>query len=335
MYLHEKNILNMNTKKSLISIIVPVYNVQDYLYRCVDSLLRQTYSNLEIILIDDGSTDRSLDMCKKFAEADARIKIISQPNKGIGAVRNIGLSCARGEYVAFVDSDDWVEPDMYELLLGVMVNECADIICCSHFRDKENKSDLSNVIGNNILTLTREEAFEALREEKFVLNFLWDKLFRREVLENIVFPEKRQFEDLIVSCHWLYNARKIIYLPLPKYHYSIRSGSLTNGVDTFNLKWRYEMVKALVEQNEFCVREGLWKKASGKLFRTCVHLLNRLIVLPSTPETNQMQAHCIAIIKQKDSVKGLGFKYAIKKFLITSNWKFYAWIYRLFSRKKQ
>lgn len=324
----------MDIIKSLVSIIVPVYNTQDYLKRCVDSLQKQTYPNLEIILMDDGSTDNSLDICRKFAEADARIKVISHPNRGVGAVRNAGLACVRGEYVAFVDSDDWVEPDMYESLLGVMVSERADMVCCSHFREMENKSELSNAIGNSKVILTREEAFEALRVGKFVLNFLWDKLFRREVLSDVVFPEKRQFEDLIVSGQWLYNVSKVVYLPLPKYHYAIRSNSLTNGVDTFNLQWRYEMVKALVEQNDFCVRKGLWKKASGKLFRTCVHLLNRLIVLPATPERNRMQAHCIAIIKQKDSVKGLGFKYVMKKFLITSNWNLYVWIYRLFSQKK-
>lgn len=325
----------MDIIKSLVSIIVPVYNTQDYLKRCVDSLQKQTYPNLEIILMDDGSTDNSLDICRKFAEADARIKVISHPNRGVGAVRNAGLACVRGEYVAFVDSDDWVEPDMYESLLGVMVSERADMVCCSHFREMENKSELSNAIGNSKVILTREEAFEALRVGKFVLNFLWDKLFRREVLANVVFPEKRQFEDLIVSGQWLYNVSKVVYLPLPKYHYAIRSNSLTNGVDTFNLQWRYEMVKALVEQNDFCVRKGLWKKASGKLFRTCVHLLNRLIVLPSTPETMQMQAHCIAIIKQKDSTKGLGFKYAFKKYLITSNWKLYSMIYKFLSRKNR
>ncbi len=324
----------MDIIKSLVSIIVPVYNTQDYLKRCVDSLQKQTYPNLEIILMDDGSTDNSLDICRKFAEADARIKVISHPNRGVGAVRNAGLACVRGEYVAFVDSDDWVEPDMYESLLGVMVSERADMVCCSHFREMENKSELSNAIGNSKVILTREEAFEALRVGKFVLNFLWDKLFRREVLADVVFPEKRQFEDLIVSGQWLYNVSKVVYLPLPKYHYMIRNNSLTNGVDTFNLQWRYEMVKALVEQNDFCVRKGLWKKASGKLFRTCVHLLNRLIVLPSTPETMQMQAHCIAIIKQEDSTKGLGFKYAFKKFLITSHWKLYAMVYRIISRKR-
>jgi len=324
----------MDIIKSLVSIIVPVYNTQDYLKRCVDSLQKQTYPNLEIILMDDGSTDNSLDICRKFAEADARIKVISHPNRGVGAVRNAGLACVRGEYVAFVDSDDWVEPDMYESLLGVMVSERADMVCCSHFREMENKSELSNAIGNSKVILTREEAFEALRVGKFVLNFLWDKLFRREVLSDVVFPEKRQFEDLIVSGQWLYNVSKVVYLPLPKYHYAIRSNSLTNGVDTFNLQWRYEMVKALVEQNDLCVRKGLWKKASGKLFRTCVHLLNRLIVLPSTPETMQMQAHCIAIIKQEDSTKGLGFKYAFKKFLITSHWKLYAMVYRIISRKR-
>lgn len=128
---------NRQNSFPLISIIVPVYNVQEYLERCVVSLLHQTYHNLEIILIDDGSTDDSPKLCKELQNRDARIKFVSQINQGIGAVRNLGLSMAHGEYVGFVDSDDWVDEDMYESLLKLMLERNADVVCCAHYREGE------------------------------------------------------------------------------------------------------------------------------------------------------------------------------------------------------
>ena len=323
----------MDHSLPLISVIVPVYNVQAYLERCVRSLFEQTYSNLEILLIDDGSTDGSLECCRRLEQCDNRIRVYSQANKGIGAVRNQGLLLARGEYIGFVDSDDWIEPDMYESLWKLMQLEKADVACCSHYREETGRTQ---IVGNVVqqFTFTREEAFEALRQGRFVLNFVWDKLFRREILSGIVFPEERRFEDLVVSPRWLYNVRKVVYLSEPKYHYSVRNGSLTNGLDEFDMKWRYEMVQALVEQRDFCVQKGLWRKASKKLFRSCVHLLNRLLFLPSAPVYKEMHDYCMAVIKEHDSVKGLGFGYWMKRFLLVSCWGIYSRIYYLYKVRR-
>ena len=316
----------MNSPFPLISVIVPVYNVQDYVERCVRSLMNQTYQNLEIILIDDGSTDGSLAVCEKLKEEDVRIKLVSQANQGIGAVRNLGLSLAQGTYLGFVDSDDWIDSDMYESLSKLMVMHQADVVCCSHYREEEKRT---NVVGESrsILEFSRKEAFEALRQGRFVLNFLWDKLFRRELFDGITFPEKRKFEDLIVSPQWLFKADKVVYLPQPKYHYSVRSGSLTNGIQSSDMNWRYEMVKALAEQNRFCKEHHLWEKASGKLFRTSIHLLNRLLLLPSTSEYRQMKEFCMAIICEEDAVKGLGISYRFKQWLLTDCWGIYKHLY--------
>lgn len=311
----------------LISVIVPVYNAQDYVERCVRSLMKQTYQNLEIILIDDGSTDDSLDICGKLKMEDGRIRVFSQPNRGIGAVRNLGLSLAQGAYLAFVDSDDWIDSDMYESLWKLMAERQADIVCCAHCREEEKRTVVVGG-GADILEFSRKDAFEALRQEQFILNFLWDKLFRRELFDGITFPEKRKFEDLIVSPQWLSKANKVVYLSQPKYHYSVRSGSLTNGIKSTDMDWRYEMVKALAEQNRFCKEHHLWEKASGKLFRTCVHLLNRLLLLPVTPAYQQMQAYCLSVIQEKDSVKGLGISYRFKQWLLADCWVIYTHLYR-------
>lgn len=165
--------INQNMESPLISVIVPVYNVQDYLERCVTSLLNQTYHNLEIILIDDGSTDDSLMLCKGLSEKDARIRILSQSNQGVGAVRNLGVSMATGQYLGFVDGDDWVDVDMYESLLNLILKQGADVACCAHYREMDGGVKVVGG-GTGILEFSCQEAFEALRQEGFILNFLWD-----------------------------------------------------------------------------------------------------------------------------------------------------------------
>lgn len=162
-------------------------------------------------------------------------------------------------------------------------------------------------------------------------NFLWDKLFRKDVLQGIVFPTGRRFEDIAVSAQWLFNARKIVYIPAAKYHYTVRMDSLTNGLDEFDLQWRYDMVQALAAQNDFCVRHGMWEKASPKLFRTCMHLINRLALILS-PDTvhKAMWNHCMSLIRRKGSVKGLGVAYRLKKYFVTRHWKAYSYGYRLY-----
>lgn len=316
----------------LISVIVPIYNAQKYLERCVQSLLNQTYSNLEILLIDDGSTDTSLDLCRKLEQADSRVKVFSQSNKGIGDVRNQGLLLATGEYIGFVDSDDWVEPDMYDSLWKLMQLEKADIACCPHYREEVGRT---NVVGNqtHFLRFSREEAFEALRKGRFILNFVWDKLFKRDVLSGVVFPKGRRFEDIVVSPRWLYNAQIVVCLAEPKYHYCVRHDSLTNGISEFDMRWRFEMILALAQQRNFCIQNNLWKKSSKKLFRSCIHLLNRLLFLPSTPEYQAMHDYCVNLIKEPGSVKGLGLGYSFKRYIVVSHWDIYSKFYLLYKRR--
>lgn len=174
----------------LISIIVPVYNVKDYLEKCLQSICVQTYKNLEIILIDDGSSDGSGELCDLFAQRDGRIKVIHQTNAGQSAARNRGLAVAQGEFLGFVDSDDWIEPDMYEFLYHLLKENGADISICSHYRDKGKKSVAKYSSGEQFV-FTRDEGIRALVVDRRIRNYVWDKLYKRRLFSGITFPLNR------------------------------------------------------------------------------------------------------------------------------------------------
>lgn len=192
----------------LISIIVPVYNVKNYLEKCLQSICGQTYKNLEIILIDDGSSDGSGELCDLFAQRDGRIKVIHQTNAGQSAARNRGLAVAQGEFLGFVDSDDWIEPDMYEFLYHLLKANGADISICSHYRDKGGKSVAKYASGEQFV-FTRDEAVRALAVDKHVRNYMVDKLFKRSLFAGIVFPVNRVFEDLAICYRVFYGAGRL------------------------------------------------------------------------------------------------------------------------------
>ena len=159
----------------LISIIVPVYNVKNYLEKCLQSICGQTYKNLEIILIDDGSSDGSGELCDLFAQRDGRIRVFHQANAGQSAARNRGLAVAQGEFLGFVDSDDWIESDMYEFLYRLLKENEADISICSHYRDKGKKSVAKYSSGEQFV-FTRDEGIRALVVDRRIRNYVWDKL---------------------------------------------------------------------------------------------------------------------------------------------------------------
>ena len=162
---------------SKISVIVPIYNAEAYLNRCLDSIINQTYSDLEIILINDGSTDNSLDICLEYASKDKRIVVYNQTNKGISKTRNKGIELATGDYIGFVDSDDIISPRMYETLYNLMTDEKCLIAGCqytkftSSCKFKEDK---------NYISYTKEEALKKNLNEE-ISNFLWDKLIKEEL----------------------------------------------------------------------------------------------------------------------------------------------------------
>ena len=215
-------------KLPLISVIIPVYNVRDYVDRCLASVCAQTHRNLEIVVVDDGSTDGSSELCDDFARRDSRVRVLHRPNDGLSVARNAGLAVATGDYVGFVDGDDWIETDMYECLYALLAGCDADIAACSHFRDKGRRSTAVHATGCTFV-YSRDEAFAQLAEDKRIRNYAVDKLYRRSLFEDIVFPPGRYFEDIAVMCRLFAKARVVAFREVPKYHYCVRQGSIMQG----------------------------------------------------------------------------------------------------------
>jgi len=213
--------------KPLISVIVPVYKTEKYLPKAVRSLMNQTYENLEIILVDDGSPDNCGKMCDEFAAGDKRIKVIHKKNGGVATARNAGVAAATGEWLGWMDSDDWLEPDMFEYMVArVQDDKEVDIVVCGRIDEFMYNSVYKGV--GHVGVLNTEEALLKLFEDEDMRSYLWDKLWRRELFDGIVFPEMRILEDFSQMHKMFARARKVVCLPEEKYHYRQREDSLVN-----------------------------------------------------------------------------------------------------------
>ena len=215
----------------LVSIIIPVYHVEKFLDKCVASVVSQTYTNLEIILIDDGSPDNCPAICDAWKLRDPRIKVIHQQNGGLSVARNEGLKLATGEFIGFVDSDDWIEPNMYETLLSALLETEADIAISGFegFTEDSKTIVYSKIKSIEKKVYSAEETLKRLLLLKgFIRNFVWNKLYRRTVLENIVFPKGKLFEDNLWSAQIIGNAKTVVCTNQILYHYFIRPDSLSH-----------------------------------------------------------------------------------------------------------
>ena len=188
----------MNTYP-LISIIVPIYKVEQYLGRCVESIVNQTYKNLEIILVDDGSPDNCPAMCDNWACKDARIKVVHKQNGGLSDARNAGMDIAKGEYIAFVDSDDYVRSDMYELLYNNMQENESDISACGVEMVREDETPIAMLTPLGSYVLNNEEAMIAIIEEDVLKQPVWYKLYKLKCVQNNYFPVGKYHEDIFWS----------------------------------------------------------------------------------------------------------------------------------------
>ena len=214
----------MQEKEPLISIIVPVYNAEQYLEKCVNSIINQTYTNLEIILVDDGSPDNCGTICDEWAKKDSRIKVIHEKNSGQSIARNAGLDNATGEYVGFIDSDDTVEPEMFEDLYNAI--DGVDLAICGHSLVYEDK--VESVSTGNIIELDKEglwrEVFGKLN------NAVWNKLFKRELINDLRFDLRfAHGEDLIFNLLYLEGAKTGRLVDKALYNYYKRNDSITTG----------------------------------------------------------------------------------------------------------
>ena len=229
----------MNEQK--ISVIIPVYKVEHYLKKCLDSVIGQAYRNLEIILVDDGSPDSCGTICDEYAVQDQRIRVIHQENGGVSAARNTGLAVATGEWLSWVDSDDWIEPDMYSYMLNKVQEYGADIAVCSRFERYRDRSVFRGWEQEQILDT--EQALELLLKNDLMQNFLWDKLWRRELFDGLAFPEGRTFEDIALMHRLFMRARQIVCLPEAKYNYLQRPGSIVDNKSLENRINHYRAAK--------------------------------------------------------------------------------------------
>lgn len=215
----------------MISVIVPIYNSEPYIHQCIDSIISQEYRDLEIILIDDGSSDNCGKICDEYAKVDKRIRVFHTENQGLSAARNLGLKEARGEYIGYVDSDDWIEPDMYNILYKAIIEYSADISMCCMMQEYEDKVIR---IERNREVFVGTETLEGLLIGT-ISNVFWNKLFERRVLLGVTCPEGKNYEDLAVMHIILSRSKKAVLLHNIEYHHRVWEGSITQSFSISNM----------------------------------------------------------------------------------------------------
>lgn len=234
-----------------ISIIVPIYNVEKYLKKCVQSILNQSFKNFELILVNDGSLDKCGRICDEYAKKDERIKVIHKVNGGLSSARNAGLNIASGEYIGFVDSDDYLDERMYEVLINSIRKTNSDMVICDYYIDYENEKDISKEYDINVI-VKEFDNISALKElyrengVKFVV--AWNKIYKRELFDELRYENGRIHEDEILAHKLLYKCNKITYIPIKLYHYLQRENSIMNTRN--NIK-RLDIIYAYDERMKF------------------------------------------------------------------------------------
>lgn len=215
-----------------VSIIVPIYNCEKYLHKCIDSLLAQTLPNIEIILIDDGSTDNSGNICENYANNHKNIKVFHQQNSGPAKARNIGLENANGEYIGFVDSDDYISPDMYETLYNLAIKNNIDVVTGDYYTVTDNQKSHSgkfNIPSNRVINSDEISKILMNANESRILWFAVKGIYRLEIIKNnsIVFPKMKLGEETIFILEFLLSASSMYYIDKPFYFYEQTPDSLT------------------------------------------------------------------------------------------------------------
>lgn len=226
--------------KDLISIIIPIYNMENYLRSCLDSVVNQSYDNLEIILVDDGSTDSSSKICIEYANKDKRIKYYKKENGGLSSARNYGLDNCNGEYVGFVDSDDIISLDMFKILYTNLIKTKADLSICEVVRFKEYPKF---VINNEYKIYDRIDILKIILEDKIICNFAVNKLYKKAIIKDIRYPIGKVQEDVGTTYKFIKNAKKIVYTSDQLYGYYSRDNSISKSLNKKFIYDYFEMIE--------------------------------------------------------------------------------------------
>lgn len=262
----------------MISIIVPIYNVEKYLTECVESLLKQTYSDIEIILINDGSTDSSGKICEKYAKIDDRVKVIHKENGGVSSARNEGIRLSRSKYITFVDPDDYVSCDFIEKLYRLLKDSNADISICNYI-----------TVGNNIRfkgklekkIINQRDAMTLLVKDEEMPSYLWNKMFRVELFDGLRFMEGYRYEDVRMMHLIFLRANRVAVTDEPFYYYRVREGSITSSTLLNNSE---ELINALEDRCKDLANTVYWEEAYITEMIQIRRILSEIVITSSRKE---------------------------------------------------
>lgn len=308
----------------LISVIVPIYNVEKYLARCVDSIVNQTYKNLEIILVDDGSPDRCPQMCDDYAEKDSRIKVVHKKNGGLSDARNAGMAVATGEYISFIDSDDYVSDDFFGCLLDVMNKENSDIAECSVVKFYEdNRFDEFN---DDLLkkTYDAQDAMSALIAENPFHQHVWNKLYKTELVKNISYAVGKLNEDEFWTYQVFGGANKVSKFDKTMYYYFQRNSSIM-GVG-YNIR-RLDALEGKANRQKYIENNfpELSTQAKIDLYGSCIFACQSVLKFMSGADKKK----ALELIRKYRKMHNLSFdeintiKDSSKKYFMFAKFNFY------------
>ena len=244
----------MSQEKALISLIIPVYKVEKYLEKCIQSVINQTYENLQIILVDDGSPDNCGKICDEYAKKDHRIEVIHKSNGGLSDARNKWLEIAKGEYIGFVDSDDYIEADMYEVLYNLLKQYNADVSICNFYTVSQGKIAIKNA-ENGIKEYNRIEILKEVLLDNNIQSYAWNKLYKKELFDEIKYPVGKKYEDIGTTFYLLEKCNKVVVTGKPEYYYINRQDSIVNNVTETTITDYIELIMQRYDYIEENIKE--------------------------------------------------------------------------------
>lgn len=281
----------------LISVIVPIYKVEAYLDRCIQSISAQTYANLEIILVDDGSPDNCPAICDKWAKLDRRIKVIHKKNGGLSDARNCGLESANGNFIGFVDSDDYISPDMFQLLYEDLVCSGSDISACGVDLVFDDGSPNITLTASGKYTFNTKEAMNALISETSLKQPVWYKLYKKETIKGLHFPIGKCHEDVFWSYLAIGNAKRISVFDTPCYHYFQRTNSIMGSEYSLS---RLDVLEAKLYRQNYVKNNfpELSDTAELNLLFSCIYSMQMSLLHLSSSDFQTARSKILDIVSE-------------------------------------
>ena len=307
-----------------VSVIIPIYNVAKYLGQCLDSVLAQTFQDFEVICVNDGSTDKSLEILQQYAKKDERIKIIDQENKGLSEARNMALDMAQGEFIAFADSDDYYAPNFLELLLNTQKDTGADIVGCN-FQKIYKSTDTLKPVSQVHPKLYKDALQVLLHKDNFIHFNVWNKLYKRNVIGDMRFVPHIYYEDWVFNCCVFERANGFAWIKKKLYAYRISNSSIMRS--NFNEKKLQDYVTGIHEVHNYFIAHApeKWEKVKQtRISRTVKMMMNSALKAKSN-ELMQLTTRYLGELYQQKLITYQGLSLANK-------FKLFRFLHKLFGK---